>query len=174
MAGPRHVTLKLATSLDGRIATASGESRWITGAAARESVHRLRAQHDAVLIGAETALADDPDLTVRLADHAGPQPARVVLDSRQRLSPQSRLAQTARQVPTYLIAVGAADPVLTDLGVRVLTVPAVGLICRASIFSSVDLPEPLCPTSADICPTRNSTSSGCTSVRPSKCAWRSF
>lgn len=126
MAGPRHVTLKLATSLDGRIATASGESRWITGAAAREQVHRLRAQHDAVLIGAETALADDPDLTVRLADHVGPQPARVVLDSRQRLSPQSRLAQTARQVATYLIAVGEADPVLTDLGVKVLTVPAVG------------------------------------------------
>lgn len=126
MAAARHVTLKLASSLDGRIATASGESRWITGAAAREQVHRLRAQHDAVLVGVETALADDPELTVRLADHSGAQPARVVLDSRQRLRPDSRLAQTAHAVPTYLIAVGDADPALMQAGVRVLTVPAVG------------------------------------------------
>lgn len=120
------VTLKLATSLDGRIATAAGESRWITGSQAREAVHRLRAAHDAVVIGVETALADDPELTVRLADHAGPQPARVVLDSRQRLSPDSKLAATARAIPTYVIATGTPDPRLADAGVRVLTVPAVG------------------------------------------------
>ena len=89
------VTLKLATSLDGRIATATGESRWITGSQSREQVHRLRAAHDAVVIGAETALADDPELTVRLPGYAGRQPARVVLDSRQRLSPDSRLAHGA-------------------------------------------------------------------------------
>ncbi len=120
------VTLKLATSLDGQIATAGGESRWITGEAAREAVHRLRAEHDAVLIGAETALADDPELTVRLAGHTGPQPARVVLDSRQRLSPDCKLAKTARDVPTYVVATGTADPALVTAGVRVLTVPAVG------------------------------------------------
>src|SRR6266481_744313 len=71
--GMALITLKLATSLDGRIATAGGESRWITGAAAREAVHRLRAEHDAVVVGVETALADDPELTVRLSGHAGPQ-----------------------------------------------------------------------------------------------------
>jgi diaminohydroxyphosphoribosylaminopyrimidine deaminase/5-amino-6-(5-phosphoribosylamino)uracil reductase len=120
------VTLKLATSLDGRIATAAGESRWITGEKAREQVHRLRAAHDAVLVGVETALADDPELTVRLPGYNGRQPARVVLDSRQRLTPECRLVRTARETPTYVIATGAADPGLTDAGVRVLTVAALG------------------------------------------------
>jgi diaminohydroxyphosphoribosylaminopyrimidine deaminase/5-amino-6-(5-phosphoribosylamino)uracil reductase len=118
------VTLKLATSLDGRIATAAGESRWITGEASREQVHRLRADHDAVLVGIETALADDPELTVRLPGYAGRQPARVVLDTRQRLDPGSRLVKTARDLPTYVVATGAAEPRLSDVGVRVLTVPA--------------------------------------------------
>jgi diaminohydroxyphosphoribosylaminopyrimidine deaminase/5-amino-6-(5-phosphoribosylamino)uracil reductase len=120
------VTLKLATSLDGRIATAVGESRWITGPEAREAVHRLRAAHDAVVIGVETALADDPDLTVRLDGHDGAQPARVVLDSRQRLATSSRLVRTARLTPTFVVATTAPAATLVEAGVRVLTVPAVG------------------------------------------------
>ena len=120
------VTLKLATSLDGRIATVTGLSRWITGPAAREAVHRLRAEHDAVVIGAETALADDPELTVRLPGYGGRQPARVVLDSRQRLSPDCKLAKTARDIPTYVVATGEADPALVAAGVRVIRVRAVG------------------------------------------------
>ncbi len=120
------VTLKLATSLDGRIATAAGESRWITGPEAREQVHRLRADHDAVVVGVETALADDPELTVRLPGYNGRQPARVILDSRQRLSPTSKLAQTARDIPTYVIAAEAPAKALVDAGVRVLTAPALG------------------------------------------------
>ncbi len=117
------ITLKLATSLDGRIATASGESRWITGPAAREQTHRLRATHHAVVIGIETALADDPELTVRLPGYDGRQPARVVLDSRQRLPANSRLAVTARDIPTFVIASGEADPALVAAGVHVLTLP---------------------------------------------------
>ncbi|THD56161.1 RibD family protein [Phenylobacterium sp.] len=120
------VTLKLATSLDGRIATVAGLSRWITGDAAREAVHGLRAQHDAVLVGVSTALADDPELTVRLPGYEGPQPARVVLDSRQRLSPSSKLVKTARDIPTYVIATTDPDPALIAAGVRVITVHAVG------------------------------------------------
>lgn len=120
------VTLKLATSLDGRIATAAGESRWITGAQAREAVHRLRAEHDAVLVGVETALADDPELTVRLDGWSGQQPARVVLDSRQRLADGCKLVATAREVPTYLITTTAPEARLVAAGVRVLQVKAVG------------------------------------------------
>jgi diaminohydroxyphosphoribosylaminopyrimidine deaminase/5-amino-6-(5-phosphoribosylamino)uracil reductase len=120
------VSLKLATSLDGRIATATGESRWITGDQSREQVHRLRAEHDAVVVGVETALADDPELTVRLPGYDGRQPARVVLDSRQRLADGCKLVSTARDIPTYLISTTPPEPRLTGAGVRVLQVHAVG------------------------------------------------
>ena len=102
--GSPHVTLKLATSLDGKIATASGESRWITGPAARALVHRWRADHDAVGVGLGTALADDPLLNAR--DVPGPvrQPARVVFDSAARLPLDSALVRGARQAPVLILA----------------------------------------------------------------------
>lgn len=77
--GRPHVTLKLATSLDGRIATASGESQWITGPAARARVHLLRAQSDAIMVGAGTARADTPSLNVRLPRLEGQSPIRIIL-----------------------------------------------------------------------------------------------
>ena len=96
------VTLKIAQSLDGRTAAADGQSKWITSEAARRHGHLLRARHDAILIGIETALADDPELTCRLPGLEEASPIRVVLDSRLRLSDWSRLAQSAASVPTLV------------------------------------------------------------------------
>lgn len=103
------VTLKLASSFDGRIATATGESQWITGPEARHYVHGLRATHDAVMVGGGTARADDPMLTVRgYGDR--PQPVRVVLSRKLDLPSKSALAETARDVPLWLCHSGDASP----------------------------------------------------------------
>ena len=122
--------LKLASSLDGRIATASGESRWITGEAARADGQRLRATHDAILVGSGTAAADDPELTCRLPGLGGRSPVRIVLDSKARLAPTSKLATTARQVPVWLVctaaAPAAAREVLQKAGVEMVEVAAGG------------------------------------------------
>ena len=119
-----RVTLKLATSLDARIATASGESQWITGEEARTEGHRLRAAHDAVLVGIETVLADNPQLTARLPGRPIDQPVRVVLDSRQRLGPESNLVRTAGEVPVIVITVQLPSPGLEAAGVQVIKVHA--------------------------------------------------
>ncbi len=87
------VTLKIAQSLDGKTATVSGQSRWITGPEARAYGHLLRARHDAILVGIETALADDPSLTCRIPGLEDRSPLRVVLDTRLRLTPGSKLAR---------------------------------------------------------------------------------
>ena len=91
------VTLKLATSLDGKIALANGQSEWITAERSREQGRRLRAEHDAIAVGANTAILDNPQLTTRIAGRSDPQ--RVIFDSNLRLSPKSNLAQTARDIP---------------------------------------------------------------------------
>jgi diaminohydroxyphosphoribosylaminopyrimidine deaminase/5-amino-6-(5-phosphoribosylamino)uracil reductase len=97
------VTLKAATSLDGRIATHTGESQWITGAAARARGHLLRARHDAVVVGSGTAVADDPALTVRLPGMQAFRPLRVVLDGRLRLPLTHALVRDAGLMPTLLM-----------------------------------------------------------------------
>ncbi len=99
--GRPMLTLKLATSTDGRIATATGESQWITGPEARRQVHAMRARHDAVLVGAGTARADDPSLTVRGLGIPH-QPVRVVLSRRLDLPLNSALMRTAAEVPVWL------------------------------------------------------------------------
>lgn len=106
--GRPWVTLKLALTLDGRIATATGESRWITGPEARRAVHAMRARHDAVLVGGGTARADDPDLRVRGLGVAH-QPVRVVASGALELPLPSRLGDSAGQAPVWLLH-GAGAP----------------------------------------------------------------
>lgn len=105
------VTLKLATSFDGRIATATGESQWITGQLARRAVHAMRARHDGVMVGGGTARADDPSLTVREMG-VDRQPVRIVVSRHLDLPLMSRLARSAKDIPLWLAHGPAADPAL--------------------------------------------------------------
>ena len=118
--------LKMASSLDGRIATASGESKWITGAAARADGQRLRATHDAILVGANTVATDDPELTCRLPGLDHYSPVRIVLDSKARTSPGSKLALTANKTPVWVLctadAPAQAREALQAKGVQVIEV----------------------------------------------------
>ena len=124
-----HVSLKLALSLDGRIATRTGLSKWVTGPEARAQVQQLRAQHDAVAVGIGTALADDPRLTVRDAALLGSAkpPARIVFDTRLRLPLTARVVETARSVPTWVccgtLAPEEEERALRAAGCEVLRLP---------------------------------------------------
>lgn len=101
-------TLKTATSLDGRIALENGDSQWITGPEARTLTHRLRAEHDAVLVGSGTVVADDPDLRCRLPG-VDPRPVvRVVLDARLRTPAEGSLLRTVDQAPVWIVTSDAA------------------------------------------------------------------
>jgi len=123
-AGRPLVTMKLATSADGRIATATGHAQWITGPEARRMGHLLRAGHDAILTGAGTVAADDPELTCRLEGLTDRSPVRVVMDTGLSLSPDSKLAKGARDVPVILFCGPVADPAkraaLHDRGVSII------------------------------------------------------
>ncbi len=126
VAGRPLVTLKQAASLDGRIATAGGESRWITGPEARRAVHGMRARHDAVLVGGGTARADDPALSVRGMGTMH-QPVRVVMSRRPDLPLAGQLAQSARTQPLWLVHDERAEKPVLDawagLGARLFACP---------------------------------------------------
>ena len=126
--GRPMVTAKLATTLDGRIATAAGESQWITGPESRAYGHQMRADHDAILVGVDTVVADDPALTCRLPGLEDRSPVRIVLDRRLRTPPTAALAASADQTPTWIVTEtpGDADQAraLASLGVEVITVAA--------------------------------------------------
>lgn len=124
--GRPMATLKLATSLDGRIAAHGGDSKWITSESARARAHLLRAAHDAVLVGIGTALADDPALTCRLPGMEDRMTVRVVLDGAARLPLESKLVRSVHAHPVWVVARGDADihrvAALERAGVKVLRV----------------------------------------------------
>jgi diaminohydroxyphosphoribosylaminopyrimidine deaminase/5-amino-6-(5-phosphoribosylamino)uracil reductase len=117
------VTLKLATSLDGRIATAAGESQWITGEASRAEVQRLRAAHDAVLVGAETVRKDNPSLLARTEPAAAKQPARVVVTTRLEIPPDAKMFGDVAIAPVIVFGAPRVSParhaILEAMGARI-------------------------------------------------------
>jgi diaminohydroxyphosphoribosylaminopyrimidine deaminase/5-amino-6-(5-phosphoribosylamino)uracil reductase len=134
--GRPFVHLKLAISLDGRIGTRTGDSRWITGAESRARVHQLRHEYDAILVGAGTILADDPLLTDRSGDARRRPLVRLVLDEHLRLSPVFQLAQTAREAPVIVItseraAASTVAVALAAQGVEILADESGGRDLRA-------------------------------------------
>ena len=134
MARPQ-VTLKLATSLDGKIALANGMSEWITGEKARAEGRKLRATHDAIAVGANTAVLDNPQLTTRIDGQ--PDPIRVIFDTKLRLSSKSNLAMTAKQIPVWVfsdVTTGNVANTLKDLGVRLIKTPvSLGVDLKAAL-----------------------------------------
>lgn len=118
------VTLKLAISADGMIARAPGGEQWLTGEEARRFGHFLRATHDAILVGSGTVLADDPDLTCRIAGLEDRSPLRVVLDGRLRMPPGAKLVRTASAVPVIVYTAAEGGEGLRAAGVEVVRLAA--------------------------------------------------
>ncbi|GEL09108.1 bifunctional diaminohydroxyphosphoribosylaminopyrimidine deaminase/5-amino-6-(5-phosphoribosylamino)uracil reductase RibD [Salisediminibacterium halotolerans] len=118
-----YVTMKLASSIDGKIATTSGESQWITGEEAREDGHRLRKEHDAILVGVNTVIADDPSLTTRLPG-GGKHPVRIILDRHLR-TPLNAKVLNDEKAPTWIVTSMAADSagalLLKEKGAKILS-----------------------------------------------------
>jgi diaminohydroxyphosphoribosylaminopyrimidine deaminase/5-amino-6-(5-phosphoribosylamino)uracil reductase len=129
-----YVTLKAGVTLDGKIATAAGESKWITGPRARSEAHRYRRQVDAVLVGVGTVLADDPSLTARLGpalkDLASRQPLRVVVDSNLRIPLKARILSLQQRARTVVATTAAGNVsrirALHQRGIEVVTLPRMG------------------------------------------------
>lgn len=137
--GRPFVTLKVAITADGKLASGSGDSRWVSGAAARARVHRLRSEMDAVLVGAGTVRQDDPRLTARLRGVRSP--LRIVLDGRLSVAPRSRVF--ARSAPGALVLTGREassrnGAALTRRGVTVMRLPArQGRIALATVLRAL-------------------------------------
>ncbi|HAY22425.1 MAG TPA: bifunctional diaminohydroxyphosphoribosylaminopyrimidine deaminase/5-amino-6-(5-phosphoribosylamino)uracil reductase RibD [Desulfobacterales bacterium] len=127
--GQPFVIAKAAASLDGKIATRTNDSQWITGAPARTWVHRLRHQVDAILVGVGTVMADDPQLTTRLPKGQGKDPIRLVLDSRLRLPLNAKVLTQISAAPTWMVCTPSAPSekitAIQELGAEVIITPAI-------------------------------------------------
>lgn len=126
--GRPMVTVKLASSLDGKVATHAGHSQWITGERARAQVHLMRARTDAIMVGSATAIVDDPDLTCRLSGLGGRSPIRIVADGRLRMPLTATLVRSAREIAVWVLTLPGGDAArrraFEESGVRLIDVPA--------------------------------------------------
>jgi diaminohydroxyphosphoribosylaminopyrimidine deaminase/5-amino-6-(5-phosphoribosylamino)uracil reductase len=136
-AGRPLIRLKLASTLDGRIATKTRESQWLTGEPARRAAHAMRGRHDAVLVGVGTVLTDDPELTCRIEGFTSAHPIRIVVDSHLRTPLMSKLVRGAAKYPLWILHRDGADAsrkkALEQAGAKLFDLPG----CAAG----VDLPE---------------------------------
>ncbi|MCH5253075.1 MAG: bifunctional diaminohydroxyphosphoribosylaminopyrimidine deaminase/5-amino-6-(5-phosphoribosylamino)uracil reductase RibD [Lachnospiraceae bacterium] len=131
--GLPYVVMKYAMTLDGKIATATGDSKWITGEEARSHVHMLRKKYSAIMVGIGTVLADDPMLNCRLEE--GVDPVRIICDSGLRIPPDSRIVKTAGEIPTivaYVVGDSEKERKLKEAGIELI---------QTSGQNTVDLPE---------------------------------
>lgn len=128
--GKPFVILKIASTLDGRIATRTGDARWVTGKSARAYVHRLRHSVDAIMVGVGTVEADDPQLTTRLETGRGVDPVRVVLDTGLRIPGNARMLHQASKAPTWVVCGPGAPPAarerLEAVGATIVQTPLKG------------------------------------------------
>ena len=146
------VRLKLASTLDGRIATSTRESQWLTGEPARRAAHAMRGRHDAVLIGVGTVLADDPELTCRIDGFRKAKLVRIVIDSHLRTPLMSRLVRGAADHPLWLLHRDGADPArrkaLQAAGVTTMEMPpcaaGVDLLAAMKMLAQAGLTRILC------------------------------
>jgi diaminohydroxyphosphoribosylaminopyrimidine deaminase/5-amino-6-(5-phosphoribosylamino)uracil reductase len=146
------IRLKLAATLDGRIATSTRESQWLTGEPARRAAHAMRGRHDAVLVGVGTVLADDPELICRIEGFRKAPLIRIVIDSHLRTPLMSRLVRGAAAHPLWLLHRDGADPArrkaLQAAGVKTMEMPAsnagVDLAAAAKILAQAGLTRILC------------------------------
>ena len=128
--GKPFVILKCAATLDGRIATRTGDSRWVTGPAARRFVHRIRHAVDGILVGVETVKKDDPSLTTRLDGEAGSDPTRIILDTHLSIPPTAKLLHLQSDAPTWVVCGPDADAgrrsALEAMGAQVIPAAVAG------------------------------------------------
>lgn len=141
--GMPWVIIKAGVSIDGRIATNTGHSSWITNEQSRLQVHRLRNHTDAIMVGIGTALADDPSLTTRLPNRRGRDPLRVILDTRLRLSPTAKILQQDSSADTWVFCGPDTDSakvgVLEDAGATIKSVPVTenGLLDLKAVLTAL-------------------------------------
>jgi diaminohydroxyphosphoribosylaminopyrimidine deaminase/5-amino-6-(5-phosphoribosylamino)uracil reductase len=134
-----RITLKLATSLDGKIALASGESKWITGPQSRDEVHRMRAAHEAILTGIGTILADDPEFTARTGNDRDQQPDLIVMGGRRKLANQARIFENQTRKVTFYedrdlaAATAGYSSIMIEAGSRIA-----GAAIKAGIVDRID------------------------------------